>query len=230
MDPRKEHILKLVVEQYVDTAEPVGSKALARAGLSVSPATIRNDLAVLEEEGLVRQPHTSAGRVPTEQAYLYYLQRFGKVKQPARAATEMRRVLTSSKDDQEAAKAVAKSLANLCGEAVVAGLGAGWSYYTGLSNLFGKPEFTDLAHVASLSELVDRFDDIVCGLFRQVPDSPKVMIGAASPFGRQMGAVVVRFRTASGRDGMLGIVGPMRMNYARNIALMEAAKDAIDNV
>ena len=67
---RKKKILRAVVDEYVQTAEPVGSKTIARdIGLAVSPATIRNDMAELESLGLLEQPHTSAGRVPTSSGY-----------------------------------------------------------------------------------------------------------------------------------------------------------------
>src|ERR1700740_3581453 len=66
LDDRKLEVLRAIVEDYVETQEPVGSKALVeRHHLGVSPATVRNDMAVLEDEGYIRQPHTSAGRVPT---------------------------------------------------------------------------------------------------------------------------------------------------------------------
>ena len=74
VDERKAAILRAVIEQYTDTAQPVGSSAAARAaGLKVSPATVRNDMAVLENEGYLTQPHTSAGRVPTEKGYRYFV-------------------------------------------------------------------------------------------------------------------------------------------------------------
>lgn len=74
LDARKAAILTAVVEEYIETAQPVGSSAvLAAAGLNVSPATIRNDMAGLESEGFLVQPHTSAGRVPTEKGYRYFV-------------------------------------------------------------------------------------------------------------------------------------------------------------
>src|SRR5262249_56398901 len=67
LDERKLAVLRAIVEDYVSTTEPVGSKSLVdRHGLDVSPATIRNDMAVLEEQGFIAQPHTSAGRIPTD--------------------------------------------------------------------------------------------------------------------------------------------------------------------
>jgi heat-inducible transcriptional repressor len=80
-DDRKLEVLRAIVEDYILTNEPVGSKALVdRHGLSVSPATIRNDMAALEEEGLIHQPHTSAGRVPTDAGYRMFVDRLTEVK------------------------------------------------------------------------------------------------------------------------------------------------------
>jgi len=81
LDDRKLEVLRAIVEDYVATQEPVGSKALVeRHNLRVSPATVRNDMAVLEEEGYIRQPHTSAGRVPTDRGYRLFVDRLSRVK------------------------------------------------------------------------------------------------------------------------------------------------------
>jgi heat-inducible transcriptional repressor len=81
LDDRKLEVLRAIVEDYVATQEPVGSRALVeRHNLKVSPATVRNDMAVLEEEGYIRQPHTSAGRVPTDRGYRLFVDRLTRVK------------------------------------------------------------------------------------------------------------------------------------------------------
>jgi heat-inducible transcriptional repressor len=81
LDERKLEVLRAIVEDYVATEEPVGSRALVeRHNLNVSPATVRNDMAVLEEEGYIRQPHTSAGRVPTDLGYRLFVDRLSRVK------------------------------------------------------------------------------------------------------------------------------------------------------
>ncbi|NBE98988.1 heat-inducible transcriptional repressor HrcA [Nonomuraea sp. KC401] len=81
LDERKLAVLRAIVEDYVSTNEPVGSKALAdRHHLKVSPATVRNDMAALEEEGYITQPHTSAGRVPTDKGYRLFVDRLSQVK------------------------------------------------------------------------------------------------------------------------------------------------------
>ncbi|MGI8869517.1 MAG: heat-inducible transcriptional repressor HrcA [Mycobacteriales bacterium] len=80
-EERKLQVLRAIVEDYVSTNEPVGSRALAdRHSLGVSPATVRNDMAVLENEGYIAQPHTSAGRVPTEKGYRFFVDRISSIK------------------------------------------------------------------------------------------------------------------------------------------------------
>lgn len=81
LDDRKLTVLRAIVSDYVSSQEPVGSKALVeRHQLGVSPATVRNDMAVLEEEGYITQPHTSAGRIPTDKGYRLFVDRLGELK------------------------------------------------------------------------------------------------------------------------------------------------------
>jgi heat-inducible transcriptional repressor len=95
-DDRRLAVLRAIVEDYVATEEPVGSKALVeRHGLGVSPATVRNDMAALEDEGYITQPHTSAGRVPTDKGYRLFVDRLTRIK-PMSAAE--RRAIASILD------------------------------------------------------------------------------------------------------------------------------------
>ena len=92
-EERRLAVLRAIVEDYVSTEEPVGSKALVeRHGLGVSPATVRNDMAALEEEGYITQPHTSAGRVPTDKGYRLFVDRLTTVK--PMSAAEKRAIAT----------------------------------------------------------------------------------------------------------------------------------------
>ena len=78
---RRLEILRAIVDEYVATQEPVGSKAIAdKSALGISPATIRNEMAVLEEEGLITHPHTSAGRIPTDRGYRVFVDKLATVK------------------------------------------------------------------------------------------------------------------------------------------------------
>ncbi|MGH3455206.1 MAG: HrcA family transcriptional regulator, partial [Nocardioidaceae bacterium] len=96
LEERKLEVLRAIVEDYVATQEPVGSKTLVeRHKLPVSPATVRNDMAALEEEGFIAQPHTSAGRIPTDKGYRLFVDRLATVR-PLSAAE--RRAITTFLD------------------------------------------------------------------------------------------------------------------------------------
>ncbi|MFZ5872141.1 MAG: heat-inducible transcriptional repressor HrcA [Actinomycetota bacterium] len=120
-DDRRLSVLRAIVEDYVQTKEPVGSKALVeRHNLGVSPATIRNDMAALEEEGLIVQPHTSAGRVPTDKGYRLFVDRLSEVK-PLSAAERraIQRLLQDAVDLDDVLERTVRLLAHLTHQVAV---------------------------------------------------------------------------------------------------------------
>lgn len=114
-EERRLAVLRAIVQDYVATQEPVGSKALVeRHGLGVSPATVRNDMAVLEEEGLIHAPHTSAGRIPTDKGYRHFVDRLSRVK-PMSAAEQraIARFLAEAQDLDDVVQRSVRLLAQL---------------------------------------------------------------------------------------------------------------------
>ena len=230
MNSRQEKILKCVIDEYVSSAEPVGSRFLCETySLNVSPATIRNDMVALEQEGFLRQPHTSAGRIPTELAYQYYLKNFKLSPQNQMRGHPLRSAVVQAKDESELLKTLAKKLVNLSGEAAIVAFDPGWSYYTGVSNLFHKPDFNNLDHAFILSETIDRFDEVICKVFDSVSDKPLVLIGTENPFGELMSTILIKYHLPELDVGLIGLIGPLRMNYQKNIALVERAKEVLDS-
>jgi heat-inducible transcriptional repressor len=215
LNKRQVHVLAAIVQEYVATAQPVASKALAdKFEFGVSPATLRNDMASLEEAALLRQPHTSAGRVPTENGYRLYLEQFvQKQKAICKPTPMMERVVTESQTPRDLVKDMARHLMKLSGETAVASLDTGWSHYTGISHLFHKPEFRDVDMLHRLSQAVDRFDDVLRDLFPDVQEDTNVWIGGENPFGKQMATIMVKYQLPNGMTGVLGLVGPWRMEY-----------------
>ena len=121
LDDRKLDVLRAIVEDYVATREPVGSKSLVeRHQLPVSPATVRNDMAVLEEQGYIRQPHTSAGRIPTDKGYRLFVDRLGKIK-PLSAAERraIQRFLDGAVDLDDVVHRTVRLLAQLTQQVAV---------------------------------------------------------------------------------------------------------------
>lgn len=226
MRDRQETILKLIIEEHICTAEPVGSKYLM-ADLGISSATIRNEMAELERQGYIRAPHTSAGRIPTEKAYLYYLQNFVEPKHETKTESKLRQAYQAQENEELAIKTLAKTLVSLSGETAIIAFNPYWSYYTGVSNLFAKPDFADLELMQSLSEIVDRFDEVVTAMFEQAETEPQVLIGSQNPFGQNMSTIFVKCPFSKNNVGLIGLVGPMRMNYKRNLSLIEATMEIL---
>lgn len=237
MEPRQQQLLRFIIDDYIQTAEPVGSKCLVeRYHLDISPATVRNEMSLLEEEGYLRHAHTSAGRIPTEKAYQFYLKEFlGKGdkgyrgdrgdKGKDKGAFEH---MEHEDNKESAVKSIAKRLMEVSGETAIVAFDPNWSFYTGVSNLMQKPEFQD--SVSTLAGLVDQFDEVVSDMFDRVSHEPQVFIGSHNPFGDQMTTIIVRYDFPNTSGGILGLVGPMRMDYVRNLALLEAAKKIINEL
>lgn len=231
LNQRQISILSAIIEEHVLTAQPVASRTLvSKYAFSVSPATIRNDMAILEDQGFLRQPHTSAGRVPTEDGYRMYLdQSSGGNRKVRSSGLQMQKAIAKATTPRELVQEMAQCLTRLSGEASVASLDAGWNHYTGISKLFEKPEFNDVVTLRALSAVVDRFDKTLREIFGDIDDDVNIWIGGENPFGEQVATMMVKYKLPNGMVGTLGLIGPMRMNYEKNICLLEQAKELLDS-
>ncbi len=219
-------LLRLVVEDVVETGEPVGSQRLAEtSGLDVSPATIRNWFAELEELGYLEQPHTSSGRVPTEKGYRFYLNELMQERTlRQRELHRLQQATTRLSESADQLKHVARALAELARDAVICSDPRSQAYSTGLSNILAQPEFSARERVLSLGESLDRMDDIMKALRDQSFTEPTALIGKDCPFGDECGSVFLTLK-----DGTLvGLLGPIRMNYSRGFTLLRAMNDLLD--
>ncbi len=221
-DNRKKKVFRAVVREYVETAEPVGSHTIVvKYRLGVSPATIRNDMADLEAAGLLEQPHTSAGRIPTEKGYRFYVEEF--VDPEAAAPTGRERLLEAVAELDRSAERVAKELARaaaeLADETVLVSFGPDRTYVSGVANLFNKPESRESELPAAVSHIIDDMDRVMADLRRRMNSDVEVLIGEESPFGSLFSSVVARLDGRDADDGIFGIVGPKRMDYDANVAL-----------
>ena len=229
LDPRKEALLEALVREYVKTAEPVGSLHLAqKAGLEFSAATVRNELAELEELGYLAQPHTSAGRIPTENAYRYFVEHLAHRSHKGTAPLSNRkRGLSPTGSDRglsevfgarERAVAAAKALAAKTHECVFVSFGRDDVYVTGLSNLFSKPELIEREIAINLTAALDQLDEMVRGLESGI--GARLLIGEENPFSTNCSTVYLA-PTAQRRVGVLGL---MRMDYEKVLNLLDSIK------
>lgn len=231
LSERKKRLLSAIVQEHVSQADAVGSAALVdKYGLNVSSATIRNEMAELESGGYIAQPHTSAGRIPTEKGWRFYLEHFVK-ERPAgpKARQALERAYRAVGATPEArVKALAKALADLSREAVFVGFAAEDVFYTGLSNLFREPEFRQVDLIRDISEVIDHLDEVMRELFPKVTNDVRIILGKDNPFGQECGTVLVRYRGPQVGEGMFGILGPMRMPYDNHLGLIRLSKQLLE--
>lgn len=226
---RKKRVFRAIVREYVRTAEPVASGILTvRYRFGVSPATIRNDMAELEQAGLIEQPHTSAGRVPTESGYRAYAAEFAG---QAELSERQRRWLAEStqalKRDGDAVGEFAKSVANLAEQTVVLSFGPNRTWLAGVTNLTRQPEFREANMLLAVSRAIDDLDRVVGDVKRHLAEEIEVLIGRDNPFGEDMSSLVVRLESRDLGEGLAGILGPKRMDYEANYALLRQLKDLL---
>lgn len=214
MNSRQKSLLKAIIDEHIKTAEPVGSDLLVdKYDFNLSSATIRNEMATMEKQGLIQQPHTSAGRVPTEMGYKYYIGNFIKNTK----IKEIKEIgqLGNYKD-------IAKKVAEISRGAVVISFSRDDVYYTGISNVFAQPEFHHYDLAYNFSAVIDHLDEVISNIYNEVGDSVEVKIGRENPFGADCGAILTKTQ-----NKMFCIIGPMRMDYIKNINLIKYAKTLI---
>ncbi|MFA5129500.1 MAG: hypothetical protein WC477_01115 [Patescibacteria group bacterium] len=217
MDQKLENVLTMLIEDFIRTAEPIGSQGMVRDhGLDVSPATIRNWFAELEEEGYLGQPHTSAGRIPTQAAYRWYIEQMGEID----ISKSDRKIVDAAETDT---KHLAKACVEATGLAALVGMNASDTYYTGLTQLFSQPEFKDWSRVISMSSILDQLDHQLLRLRKQIFDLPHAEIGDSCPFGNACSSIFLTLPDAS----LLILLGPMRMDYKRAVGVMNYIKECV---
>ena len=215
---RQRQILNSIVEEYAETASPVGSVMMAKL-FGVSPATIRAEMARLEALGLIAQPHTSAGRVPTDAGYRLYVNGLeGKEYEHAERAIE-RRVTAQTQTDAAIRRAV-DSLVELTGNLGLATID-GQLYLAGISRLFTQPEFVDTRRVQAVAKLLDNLEP---WLREAAPGQAlNIFIGQENPIGRnsEVSLIISKFRSPFSDRSYIGVLGPTRQNYAKVMSLVK---------
>ena len=216
MTNRQEKILAAIIEQYAEVAVPVGSSLLARA-FGVSSATIRSEMAELERLGYINQPHTSAGRVPTDKGYRYYV---NQITEPAiteslagnRAEKALAARVSGGGVPEHTIRNTVDTLVELTHNLGLATIGP-QLYMSGLSNLFGQPEFIHPAQVKEVARLLDNLEP---WLYEAAPNEPlSVYIGRENPIGASAGCslIISRFRSPFSDRSYIGVLGPTRQSY-----------------
>lgn len=234
MSERQMHILAAIIEQYAEIAAPVGSVTLAKL-FGVSSATIRSEMAKLEDMGLIKQPHTSAGRVPTDKGYRFYVNQLNEAheKQPLQLDRGARaieaRVQTHGDRADRAIRSAVDSLVDLTQNLGIATIGDEL-YMNGIGNLFSQPEFLQGNHVQAVARLLDNLEP---WLREAAPNEPlNVYIGTENPIGKSSEATLIisRFRSPYSDNSYIGVLGPTRQSYGKVMKLVRHAGAMLEEV
>jgi len=227
---RRLEILRAIVDEYVETQGPVGSKVIAdKRALGISPATIRNEMAVLEEEGLITQPHTSAGRIPTDAGYRLFVDKLSTVKPLSTAERRaIETFLGGAHDLDDVAKRSAKLLADITKQVAVVkypnvgdSSGRQMMAISGTANLARSGE--DLG--STLSPILEALEEQVV-LLRLLSDAHPIVhvtIGSEQQDANLQSTSLVAVGYGTNTPlGSLGVLGPTRMDYANSMAAVSA--------
>lgn len=217
---RQKSILNILVEEYVRSVEPVSSQQLEKKhDFGVSPATIRNEMQKLTDAGLISQPHTSAGRVPTDKGYRFYVDDLLKRKSSQKASSDLDTFVEKELQDtfdffSQLTKSLAENSSTLALSHI---LGERFFWKEGWETMIQEPEFRE-------EDTVDGFRSFLRGFEKEVEDfdireGVNVFIGRENPFprSRDFSLIISRCKLPGRKKGILALTGPKRMSYQKNI-------------
>jgi transcriptional regulator of heat shock response len=229
MSDRSAKILYALVEQYINDARPVGSVHLSeKMSMHISTATIRKVLSDLEEDGYIYQPHTSAGRIPTDKGYRYYVDHMSK-----KSLSDVKRRQIQDKFSelyntyQNQSRTAARLLSELVHAVAITSLPQSSDVQeAGMCELLDENDMEAALEVASLLKNIDEY---IQHLINKANDNVTVYIGEENPVfsAKHTSLLVKTFNRPDGSQAVLIITGPKRMAYQKNIGLIESVAEAI---
>lgn len=218
---RQKNILEAVVRGYIRTAKPIASAdLLGELDFDISPATVRSEMLKLDDLGYLEQPHTSAGRVPTDQGYRFFvdyaigtaiLDRF------ERAAI---RELFTHDTREDFTKACSRTVSRLARAFIAIGVDDDVRTDRGFTEILDEPEFQDISRIKQFGRLIDLLDEDMQSFVED--DEEKILIGGENPMkeARAYTMMITHWSHPKGFNGFLALVGPKRMDYQKNISLI----------
>jgi heat-inducible transcriptional repressor len=233
---RQTRILKVLIDEYIETTLPVGSTALEKKyNLGVSPATIRHEMVGLTKSGFLKQPHTSAGRVPTPKALKFYIAQLMEEKQMSladevKAKEDVREV---KKDLDKLMREATSTLARKTQQLAVSTTEDGevWSY--GHANVFNNPQLHQLQVCQSLFSILDQERRMHELFFERLTGASPIEVLFGEELGWDffdpVGVVATRF-SAAGNQGAIGVIGPFGLNYPAIIPIVRYFGNLIEEL
>jgi heat-inducible transcriptional repressor len=234
LSQRQQQILIAVIEEYVKSADPVGSEELMREyNLPISSATIRGEMVELEKEGYLYQPHVSAGRMPTDKGYRFFVNHVTEKKLQRMNFEEQKRLeeelLKLRLREKMLARTLAKLLASFSNNLAITGLLEEKEFFeSGIKQLISQPDFQNIDEICQVAEMLDYLDENITELAKELqPKKVKTFIGKENLFTESGDCAIVISQCIlpSGGRGILAILGPKRMEYRKNISIIEQVSD-----
>jgi len=217
---RQIEILKSIVEEYIETAEPVGSETIEKKrNISASPATIRNEMVKLSEQGYLKKPHSSAGRVPTSKGVKFYVRDLMKEKELSIVEeVALKEKVWDYRDRmQRFLKETTRSLADKTNTLAIATIDDDNIYCSGYANILDMPEFYDIDVTKNLLSALDEYS-LFKNIFENAQASDEdIHILIEDELGNQFsgpyGFIYTDFKTPKNISGRIGVIGPVRLHY-----------------
>lgn len=235
LSPRQTAIIKAIVEEYTATAEPVGSVTLEnKYRLGVSPATLRNEMAVLEEKGFLSQTHSSSGRLPTSTAIKFYVNELMKERDlsVAEQVAVKEKVWDYRADPDALLREAVRVLAERTKTLSVATLDKDHTYHSGYANLLSAQEFFDINLTREILDMLDHSTRLIDIFARAMGNQPiHLLVGHDMGFElfEPVGCIFADIQVGD-RRGSLGVIGPRRQAYDRNMPLLRYVANLVNQI
>jgi heat-inducible transcriptional repressor len=237
---RQEKILNIAVREYVNTAEPVSSQELFKKhNFGVSPATIRTEMQKLTDKGFLSQPHTSAGRVPTDKGYRFFVNNLLNKEKPLSAAQEKKSgnelVLAGwgGKETDDTFKFIQSLTRHLAEQTRALALNYVENedifWKEGWEEVLREPEFEERGNIIDFTKLLENLEQHIENIKKEPGLS--VYIGGENPYPKAKNFTVIssHYHLPNGEKGVISIIGPKRMEYDKNINLINSLMKLLDN-
>ncbi len=234
---RQQKILDIVVRDYIRLVKPISSKYIEKKyNLNVSPATIRNDLKELVDRGYLIQPHTSAGRAPSDKGYRYFVNKLLNSKRQSlndQLVDDVHSIKQKMENQLEFLRGLTKFLATLSSSLTYSYLPEEDLFWKeGFEETLLYPEFKNVKKIRSFIKLIKEFENNLVERLSEdlVENQLKIYIGKESPLGNSDFSILVsKYTISENKEGIIALLGPKRMPYDKNIILINSLVKLIEN-
>lgn len=226
---RQKSILEATISEHLRTARPVASQELVYGfGLKVGPATVRSEMLKLDKLGYLEQPHTSAGRIPTDKGYRFFVDNLlEEIGLPEREQKLLKKTF-SDLDGEEFIKELSRAISHLTGSLTAAGMFDDEMFYeSGFSEVLKEPEFQDTEHIQKFGQLVDSLEENIREFFEDTDEkTEQIFIGEENPIKEAQNCAMTlsTWTHPQGFKGFISIIGPRRTDYCKKISLVRYLK------